>query len=240
MAEFRHHIRGYENQIIELILEPEQRIQAEKGAMTYMTDTIRMNTRMGERTGLFRAVKRRVAGESLLINEFTNESRNEPAALALSPSRPSRIMHIALGQETPAIVCQRDGFLAGGINVHVDIVRGRLGPAMLTKASLIMQKLTGHGDAFITGNGTVICRRLRAGEKIMMDLDALVAFDDTVHYDVAMMKGVRNVLWGGESLFTIETTGPGRVWMQSLSRFEIASAHIEALIKNEGKLVRRR
>lgn len=240
MGEFRHHIRGYENQIIELILEPEQRIQAEKGAMTYMTETIRMNTRLGERTGLFRAMKRKMAGESLLINEFTNESRTEPAAIALSPARPSRIMHIALGEDKPAVVCQRDGFLAGGTAVHIDIIRGRLGPAMLTRASLIMQKLTGHGDAFITGNGTVICRRLKPGERIMMDLDALVAFDETVHYDVSMMKGVRNVLWGGESLFTIETTGPGRVWMQSLSRFEIASAHIEALIKNEGKLVQKR
>lgn len=240
MAEFRHHIRGYENQIIELLLDPGQRIQAEKGAMTYMTDSIRMNTRMGERTGIFKAVKRKMAGENLLINEFTNESATEPAALALSPARPSRIVHIAIGPDTPSVICQRDGFLAGGTSVHVDIVRGRLGPAMLSRASLIMQKLTGHGDAFITGNGAVICRRLRPGERIMMDRDALVAFDDTVQYDVAMMKGVRNILWGGESLFTIETTGPGRVWMQSLSRFEIASAHIEALIKNESKLVRRR
>ncbi len=240
MSEFRHHIRGYDNQIIEVILEPRQRIQAEKGAMTYMTDNVRMNTRMGERTGPIRALKRKFSGESLLINEFTNESTERPAALALSPQRPSRIMHIALGPDTPSIVCQRDSFLAGGTNVHVDIIRGSLGPALVSRASLIMQKLTGLGDVFITGNGTVICRRLKPNEKILMDLDALVAFDQTVDYDISMMKGVRNVLWGGESLFTIETIGPGRVWMQSLSRFEIASAHIEALIKNEAKLVKGR
>ena len=53
MSAYKHYIHGFENQVLELTLEPGQRIQAEKGAMTYMDESVRMNTRVGEKTSPF-------------------------------------------------------------------------------------------------------------------------------------------------------------------------------------------
>ena len=234
MTGYTRQIRGFDNQVLEVTLEPGQRIQAEKGAMTFMSEGIRMNTRLGEKTGLSRAVKRKLSGETLLINEFTNES-NEPASLALSPQRPSHIIPAFMEPARPAIVCQRDAFLAGDTGVHVSWVRGGTWAAMLSRSTLVMQKLEGNGEVFLTGNGAVMKRSLRANEPLLCDLDALIAFEDTVDHDVKVNRGIRNMLWGGEGIFIVKMTGPGDVWLQSLSRFEVAAAHVRALIKHEAK-----
>ena len=238
MSEYRYQIMGFDNQVLEITLEPGQRIQAEKGAMTYMADRVRMNTRLGEKTGIGRAIKRKMSGETLLINEFTNES-NSPAQLALSPEQPSRIIVQTMEPNKAGIICQRDSFLAGDTRVHVSWVKGSTLPAMLTQASLIMQRLSGEGQVFLTGNGAVVERTLRAGEVLLCDLDAVIAFEETVSHDVTRNRGVRNMVWSGEGIFIVKMTGPGRVWMQSLSRFEVASSHIKALIKHEAKALRK-
>lgn len=237
MPGYRYKIHGYENQVLEVTLEPGQRIQAEKGAMTFMEDRVRMNTRLGEQSGPMKAIKRKIAGEDLLINEFTNES-NRPAGVALSPQRPSQIVRIDLDEAHPDIICKREAFLAGDTRVHVSIVRGAAGPMLLARGSLIMQRLHGEGTVFITGNGATVCKELAAGETLMSDLDALVAFDDTVEHGVKMTRGVRNMFLGGEGIFIVTTKGPGRVWMQSLSRFEVAKGHMRALMKHEAAATR--
>ena len=38
-----------------------------------------------------------------------------------------------------------------------------------------------------------------------------------------MVKGFANVLFGGEGLFLTTLTGPGRVWLQTLSLPDFAS-----------------
>lgn len=239
MSAYKHHIHGFENQVLELTLEPGQRIQAEKGAMTYMDESVRMKTRIGEKTSPFQAIKRRMAGETFLINEFTNES-NRPACLALSPQHPSNILMLELQDNRPDIICRPDAFLAGDTAINVSIARGATGPLLFGRGNLLMQRLHGQGQAFITGNGIIIPKTLRDGQTIVSDLDSLIAFDDTVDYQARMMKGARNLLFGGESMFLITTTGPGRIWMQSLSRFEVAAAHIKALIKHEAKALEKR
>jgi uncharacterized protein (AIM24 family) len=40
--------------------------------------------------------------------------------------------------------------------------------------------------------------------------------DPTVDFDITRVKGVRNVLFGGEGLFLATLTGPGRIWLQSM------------------------
>lgn len=238
MSAYKHHIYGFENQMLELTLEPGQRIQAEKGSMTYMDESVRMNTRIGEKTNPLQAIKRRMAGESFLISEFTNES-NRPACLALSPQQPSNILALELSEDRPDIICRPDAFLAGDTAINVSVARGATGPLLFGRGNLLMQRLHGHGQVFITGNGVIILKNLREGQTIVSDLDALIAFDNTVDYRAKMMRGARNLMFGGESMFLITTTGPGRVWMQSLSRFEVAASHIRALVKNEAKAMRK-
>ena len=237
MSEYKFEIVGWDNQMLELDLEPGQSIQAEKGAMTYMDDAIRMDTRFGEKTGLFGAVKRRLSGESILINEFTNES-NRRVLLALSPQRPSHIIMVPLSGDKPDLVCRPDTFLAGSPAVNVSVARGAWGPALIGGSNLIMQKLHGEGHVFITGNGAVVQKQLRPNQTVTADIQAIIAFEDTVSHGARMLRGLKNQLFGGESVIVVTATGPGSVWFQSLSHFKVAESHMKTLIRKEAKVLK--
>jgi uncharacterized protein (AIM24 family) len=64
--------------------------------------------------------------------------------------------------------------------------------------------------------GALIQRDLAPGEVFKISSGCLVAFESSVEFDVEMMKGVKNVLFGGEGLFVTTLQGPGRVWISSL------------------------
>ena len=58
---------------------------------------------------------------------------------------------------------------------------------------------------------------LGAGESLQVDTGCIVAFDETVDYDIQLAGGIRTALFGGEGLFLATLTGPGRVIVQSLT-----------------------
>ena len=49
-------------------------------------------------------------------------------------------------------------------------------------------------------------------------------FQDSVNFDVAFMRGFANALFGADGLFVGRLTGPGKVWLQSLTVPNLAHA----------------
>ena len=49
-------------------------------------------------------------------------------------------------------------------------------------------------------------------------------FEQSVGFDVAMLRGIKNVLFGADGLFLAALTGPGKVWLQSLPLSNLAHA----------------
>ncbi|MBN1486480.1 MAG: AIM24 family protein, partial [Anaerolineae bacterium] len=43
-----------------------------------------------------------------------------------------------------------------------------------------------------------------------------------VSYDVAMVKGLSNIFFGGEGLFLATISGPGKIWLQSMPLSNLA------------------
>lgn len=58
---------------------------------------------------------------------------------------------------------------------------------------------------------------------LYVDTGNLVAFDPTVQYEIQMIKGVKNIFFGGEGLFNTKLTGPGKVILQTQNFNEFAS-----------------
>ena len=56
-----------------------------------------------------------------------------------------------------------------------------------------------------------------------VDPGHIALYEPTVQYDVTTVKGVTNILFGGEGLFLATLTGPGRVWLQSLPLSNLAA-----------------
>ena len=209
---------GQDNQTLEVILHPEQAIHTENGAMAYMETGITMTTGTGRKRGPWALFKRKLSGEELLINIFTNHDII-PQHLGISPRTPNHILPVILHPEEPDIICQKQTFLAGhpDVRVSANIVSPKT--TFLGSSTLIMQRLHGHGHVFLTGHGAIIGKDLEEGETWLTEPPALVAFQDTVEYGARLPRGMSNLVWNRDNLFLLSLTGPGKVWFQSSARF---------------------
>ena len=97
----------------------------------------------------------------------------------------------------------------------------------------VLQRLTGSGDVLVRASGALIERELQPDEILRISSGCLVAFEPSVQYDITMMKGAKNVLFGGEGLFLTTLTGPGKIYLQSLP-FERVVGEMAARIPRGG------
>ncbi len=228
--EIDYRILGEEMQCIEIELDPQETVLAESGSFMYMTDGIEMHTIFGDGSGqetgflgkIWSAGKRVLTGENLFMTAYTNKSTGKSQVSFASPY-PGKIIPLNLAQ-LGKVVCQKDAFLcaAKGVTVGIEFQR-KLGTGLFGGEGFIMQKLEGDGMAFVHAGGLVVERELKAGEKLRIDTGCIVAFTSGVHYDIEFVRGVRNVIFGGEGLFYASLRGPGKVWIQTIPISSLAS-----------------
>ena len=80
-----------------------------------------------------------------------------------------------------------------------------------------LQRLSGQGMAFLELDGSIREITLAPGQRIKVDTGNVAVFESTVGYRVEMVRGFKNVLFGGEGLFLTELAGPGKVWLQTIN-----------------------
>ena len=103
-----------------------------------------------------------------------------------------------------------------------------------------MQKLEGDGLAFVHAGGHVTEKELAAGELLKVDTGCIVAFTQTVNYDIQFVGGIKNTIFGGEGLFFATLRGPGKVWIQTLPISRLAGrilAYGTTKRKEEGSIL---
>ena len=62
----------------------------------------------------------------------------------------------------------------------------------------------------------MMCKELAAGETVKLDTGCLMSLTPSVEYNIEMVGGFKNTLFGGEGLSLATLRGPGKVWVQSL------------------------
>ncbi len=221
--EIDYKISGEELQCVEIELDPQEGVIAEPGSFMMMTDGIDMQTMFGDGSNqggfmgkLFTAGKRLLTGESLFMTVYTNVSSQKRQVTFAGPYT-GKIIPMNLQQLGGKIICQKDSFLcaAKGVSIGVEFQR-KLGTGLFGGEGFIMQRLEGDGMAFVHSGGFVVEKTLGPGEILKIDTGCLVAFTSGVDYDIQFVRGVKNVIFGGEGLFFATLRGPGKVWIQSL------------------------
>lgn len=207
-------IYGDDMQMVEIELDPGEGVRAETGAMIYMTDGIQMQTNTGG--GLFSGFKRMLVGEGFFITTYVHGGTGK-GHVAFAAPYPGKIVTIDLAEFGGEILCQKESFLcaASGIDIEIAFTK-RLGAGLFGGEGFILQRLTGEGLAFLHAGGTLIRKDLKAGESLRVDTGALVAMTKGIDYDIQMVGGISNTLFGGEGLFLARVQGPGTVYLQSL------------------------
>ena len=210
-------IQGDNLQVIRIRLKPGQELYAEAGKMLYKQPQVAWETRMsgtslGEK--LLGAVKRKLMGESLFLTYFRSSG---PGEVGFAGSYPGRIQafELAAGQ---SVLVQRDSFLVAQSTTQLNIAfTKKLGAGFFGGEGFILEKLTGPGTVFIHAGGDFVEFNLAPSEVLQVDTGSLVAFDESVDYDIELVGGIRTALFGGEGLFLATMRGPGRVIVQSMT-----------------------
>ncbi|HRO70874.1 MAG TPA: TIGR00266 family protein [Chitinophagaceae bacterium] len=230
--EIDFHIHGEELQFVEIELDPNETAIAESGAMMMMDDGIQMQTIFGDGStqqpsGFFgklvSAGKRILTGESLFMTAFSNTGNNKKKVSFAAPYT-GKILPMDLQQLGGTIIAQKDAFLcaAKGVSVGIHFQR-RLGTGIFGGEGFIMQKVEGDGFAFLHAGGYVIEKELKQGEVLKVDTGCVVAYTPGIDFDIEFVRGIKNLVFGGEGLFFARLTGPGKIWIQSLPISRLAS-----------------
>jgi uncharacterized protein (TIGR00266 family) len=234
--EIDYKLIGDDLQGVIVTLDPGEAVVAEAGSMMYMQDGIRMATSMdmSGRGGskfldkLMSAGKRVLAGDSFFVTWFTNEV-NVRRDVAFAAPYPGKIQPIDLDEMGGTLIAQKDSFLCGARGVDVSIAFSRrFGVGFFGGEGFILQKLTGDGLVFLHASGTLHPMDLGPGEVLKVDTGCLVAFQPTVDYDIQAVPGIKTAVFGGEGLFFVKLTGPGRVILQTLPFSRLADRIIAA------------
>lgn len=190
----------------------------ENGGMSWMDEGIEMKTTTNG--GIMKGIGRAFAGESIFMNMYTAQKDN--AEIAFASSFPGQILEFDL-KEGESIVAQKRAFLCSEKTVDIKMqFRKKLGAGFFGGEGFIMQKITGPGKVYLEIDGSVIKRELAEGEKLKVDNGYVAAMTQDVKLDIETVKGVKNILFGGEGLFVTTVKGPGTVYLQTMPVSKLA------------------
>jgi uncharacterized protein (TIGR00266 family) len=221
--EVDYEIKGHDVQLVEVTLDPGETVIAEAGAMLYMEDGIRFETKMGDGANpdqgvvgkLFSAGKRLITGETVFMTHFTNEGERR-SSVAFSAPVPGSVVAVNLAEIGGELICQRDAFLCAARGTKIGIAFSKkLGSGFFGGEGFILQRLTGDGMAFVHAGGTMVRKELN-NESLRLDTGCLVAMTPGIDYDIKLAGGLKSMLFGGEGLVLASLQGTGSVWIQSL------------------------
>lgn len=212
----QYRIEGGNLPALIITLNAGETIVSQAGGRTWSRGPILTETKGGS---IGKAFGRMLTGESLFMSYYSAQG---PAEIAFASSFPGRIIAREL-KAGESVICQKSAFLCATYGVELSAqVQKKLGAGFVGGEGFIMQKVTGPGLAFFELDGYCPEYNLAAGEKIVCDTGVMALMDESCTMDVQMVKGAKNILLGGEGLFDTTITGPGKVYLQTMSAGKLA------------------
>ncbi len=221
----RYHIHGTVQQTVIIDLAPGQTIFSDAGGMSWMSSTVQMDTHSGG--GLGGMVKRAFSGATLFVIDFT--APGGAGHVAFASDFPGKIVPFDLNAGE-SMIMHKHAFVCAEKSVQLDITFTRkLGAGLVGGEGFILQKVTGPGLVFAELDGDAVEYRLQAGEVMKIEPGHIAMFEPTVTFDITRIQGIKNMLFGGEGIFLGTLTGPGRIWLHSMTVSKMAHRIGESL-----------
>lgn len=215
----KYEIKGGNLPVAICHLEAGETMITENGSMSFMSPNMEMDTNAG---GFGKALGRMFSGESIFQNFYT--AKGGEGMIAFASSFPGSIVpfEIAPGKE---LIVQKSGFLASEKTVELSVhIQKKLGAGFFGGEGFIMQKLSGHGVAFVEFDGAVLEYDLAPGQSMVLDTGYLAAMEASCKMEIQQVAGLKNKLLGGEGFFNTVISGPGKVWIQTMPMNKVAGA----------------
>jgi uncharacterized protein (TIGR00266 family) len=225
----QHEIVGSTMPVLEIHLAPEESIIATAGELSWMSSSIELNTttQTAGGGGLFGVLKRVAGGGSIFMTEY--RARGSAGQVAFAAKLPGHILPVDV---TPAktYMIHRHGFLCATPGVELSVgFQQSLGAGIFGGNGFLLQKLAGNCQAFVELGGETVEYELKPGETLRVHPGHVGMFESTVSFDITRITGIRNMIFGGDGIFLAALTGPGRIWLQTLTISNLAHALIPYL-----------
>lgn len=215
-----YEILGGNFPVVECTLKSGESMITQSGSMAYMDPTITMET--SSNGGLKKIVGRLFTNEKLFQNIYT--STKDGSKIAFGTCVPGSIMAVKL-EGGKSIICQKSSFLASYGNIELStFFNKKIGAGLFGGEGFIMQKITGNGIVFIEIDGSNKEFVLTEGQQLILSTGYLVSMDETCKIDVQTVKGLKNIILGGEGIFNTVITGPGKVIVQTMPLAKLANS----------------
>lgn len=197
--------------IVSVRLKAGQKIYSEPAAMASMTSSLTMKA--GLKGGLKKALGRMFAGESLIVNTFSADVG--PGEITFAPGIPGDLMHYRLDDRS--LYLQRGAFLAHSDGLELS-ANWQGAKGFFSGQGLVLLKARGTGDLFFNSFGAIL--EIDVSDEYVVDTGYIVAFEDSLAYQVVVLPGsrptktIKNFLFGGEGL-VCRFSGQGKIWVQT-------------------------
>jgi len=152
-----------------------------------------------------------------------------------------------IGEPMPVVVCdleaneamitERGSMVWMSPNMKMETGAGGIGKAfgrMFSGESMFQNTYTAQGGAGMIAFASSFPGSIKAVEidpahpvvvqNMVVDSGNLAMMDATCTIDIQMVKGAKNVLFGGEGLFNTVVTGPGKILLQTMPVSGVAAA----------------
>ncbi|MBQ3903867.1 MAG: TIGR00266 family protein [Eubacterium sp.] len=215
-----YEIQGGNFPVLVCTLNDGEAMISEGGGMSWMSPNMEMKT--SSNGGIGKMLGRMMTKESLFQNVYT--AKGGAGTIAFASSLPGEILALDI---TPGsdYVCQKSAFLASSQGVELStFFQKKFGAGIFGGEGFIMQKLSGTGTAFVEIDGSAVRYNLEAGQQLIVDTGHVVLMSSSCSMDIQTVKGVKNVLFGGEGLFNTVVTGPGEVVLQTMPTAKLAAS----------------
>ncbi|HUA96793.1 MAG TPA: TIGR00266 family protein [Terracidiphilus sp.] len=228
-------IQGTTMPVLEVQLDPNEAIFSESGELSWMTASIQMmtHTQAGGGGGLFGVLKRVAGGGSIFMTEY--RAFQYPGVVAFATRVPGHIVPVELNQGAEYFV-HRHGFLCATTQVTIGVgFQQSLGAGIFGGDGFLLQRVGGYGAAWLELSGELIVKDLAPGEVLRVHPGHVGAFQSTVGFQITMVPGIKNMIFGGDGIFLAVLTGPGRIWLQTLPISRLAHQIAEYLPQGEAQ-----
>jgi len=202
--------------VLEVLLQPGEALISEAGELSWMTQAINMttHTQMAGGGGFFGALKRVAGGGSLFMTEY--RAWGAPGEVAFATRVPGHILPVEV-QPGYDYMIHRHGFLCATEQIQLSVgFQQSLGAGIFGGDGFLLQKVGGVGTAWLELSGEVVVKDLAPGETLRVHPGHVGAFQGSVSFQITVVRGLKNMIFGGDGIFLAALTGPGRVWLQTL------------------------
>jgi uncharacterized protein (TIGR00266 family) len=217
-------IKGTTMPVLEVQLNPGEKLVAEAGELSWMTETIQLKTttQTGGSKGMMGVLKRAVGGGGIFMTEY--EAEGSAGMVTFATKLPGQILPTKVSEGAGFLV-HRHGFLCATDGIEVTMgFQKKLGVGIFGGEGFVLQKLTGNADAWIELDGEVIVYDLQPGQYLRIHPGHIGMFQESVTLDLTTVPGIKNKFFGADGIFLAKLTGPGRIWLQSLPLSNLAQA----------------